>query len=140
MRLLSRRASALVGALASPPMPAGQGHGHDPDGPEGGAPPKLSFGQRLLLVLPRVRRDRERNEKKEPVSDWARRTFLKPEDPDKVRKQAPAKSQSVEELEALVKSIDDKERAIGLVAAPVGDRHRVPRDPRARRRTTLRST
>jgi len=76
-----------------------------------------------------VRRDRgdqnnqnnqnNQNQKKEPISDWTRRTFLKPADPDKVRANVPAKSQSVDELEELVKHADDKERAIGLVAAPV---------------------
>ncbi|MGO9343224.1 MAG: hypothetical protein ACLP6E_12010 [Acidimicrobiales bacterium] len=102
-------------------MPAANDPGGDAGRSEGGAPPKLSFGQRILLVLPRVRHDRSdrKNEKKEPVSDWARRTFLKPEDPDKVRANTPAKSHSVDELEALVKRADDKERAIGLVAAPV---------------------
>jgi hypothetical protein len=97
-------------------MPAARNGDGSTDGPDGGAPPKLSFGQRLLLVLPGLSR---RGQKKEPISDWSRRTFLKPEDPDKVRAKASPKSQSVEELEALVKYTDDKERAIGLVAAPL---------------------
>jgi hypothetical protein len=95
-------------------MPAG----HDPDGPEGVAPPKLTLGQRVLLILPRVRREKT-DERKEPIGDWMRRTFLKPEDPDAVRAKAPGKPQSIEELETLVRYADDKERAIGLVAAPL---------------------
>ena len=52
-----------------------------------------------------------------------RRTFLKPEDPDSAaansKAKAPEKPQSASELETIVRSMDDKERAIGLVAAPV---------------------
>jgi hypothetical protein len=99
-------------------MPAGRNSDGSLDGPDGGAPPRLSFGQRVLLLLPRVRRGQSA-QKKEPVADWMRRTFLKPEDPAAAREKAPDKPQSVQELEALVKSADDKERAIGLVAAPV---------------------
>jgi hypothetical protein len=88
--------------------------GYD-DSQGGGAPPKLSVGQRMLLVMPRMRRD----ESKEPVGDWMRRTFLKPEDPDaKPTTKASDTPESVEELEPLVKRANDKERAIGLVAAP----------------------
>jgi hypothetical protein len=99
-------------------MPAARNGDGSPDGTDGGAPPRLSFGQRVLLLLPRVRRGQSA-EKKEPVGDWMRRTFLKPEDPAAARAKAPDKPQSVEELETLVKFADDKERAIGLVAAPV---------------------
>src|SRR5580698_9117332 len=99
-------------------MPAGHDpDGHDADGWAGAAPPKLSFGQRVLLVLPRVRRGRRADQRKEPIGDWMRRTFMKPEDPDAAPAKAPDRPQSVDELEALVKSADDKERAIGLVAA-----------------------
>lgn len=95
-------------------MPAG----HDPDGPDAAAPTKLTFGQRVLLILPRVKRG-QTDKRKEPISDWMRRTFLKPEDPDAIRAKATEKPESVEELETLVRYADDKERAIGLVAAPV---------------------
>ncbi len=93
--------------------------GHDPDGLRGGAPPRLSFGQRVLLMLPRVGRGRREVQRKEPLADWMRKTFMKPEDPDAAPKKVPERSQSVEELEELVKTADDKERAIGLVAAPL---------------------
>ncbi len=87
------------------------------DDSEGGAPPKLSFGQRMLLVLPRMRREGKKD--KEPIGDWMRKTFLKPEDPDAKPTAKPSDMpESVEELEALGKRANDKERAIGLVAAP----------------------
>ena len=44
------------------------------------APPKLSFGQRMLLVLPRMGHGEKKD--KQPVGDWMRKTFMKPEDPD----------------------------------------------------------
>jgi hypothetical protein len=47
-----------------------------------------------------------------------RYTMVKPDDSGKVRKEEPA--QSREELEAAIARADDKERNIGLVAAPVG--------------------
>jgi hypothetical protein len=87
------------------------------DDSEGGAPPKLSFGQRVLLVMPRFRRGEKKD--KEPVADWMRRTFMKPEDPDaKPAAKVSDMPESLDELEALAKSTNDKERAIGLVAAP----------------------
>ena len=94
--------------------------GHDPDGLRGGAPPRLSFGQRVLLMLPRVGRGRREVQRKEPLADWMRKTFMKPEDPDaKPATKSSESPQSVEELEAAGKTADDKERAIGLVAAPL---------------------
>jgi hypothetical protein len=95
-------------------MPMDPGLGYS----DGGAPPKLSLGQRIILVLPRVRRDG--NKDKAPIGDWMRKTFLKPEDPDARPTAKPSDTpESVEELEASVKWADDKERAIGLVAAPL---------------------
>lgn len=44
---------------------------------------------------------------------------MKPEDPDAAPAKVKETPQSVEELEELVRKADDKERAIGLVAAPV---------------------
>jgi len=79
--------------------------------------PKLSFRQRVLLFLPSVRREKKQ---REPINDWLRRTFMKPEEPGSQRKaKAPELPESVDELEWLVKKADDKERAIGLVAAPI---------------------
>jgi hypothetical protein len=72
----------------------------------------------MLLVLPRMGGGQKKD--KQPVGDWARKTFMKPEDPEsKPRKNVPETPDSVEELEAAVKTADDKERAIGLVAAPL---------------------
>lgn len=87
----------------------------DPGNSEGDAPAKLSLGQRALLRIPRVKRS---DEHKEPISDWARRNFLKPEDPN-AKPKAPEVPEDVDELEDLVKRANDKERAIGLIAAPV---------------------
>jgi hypothetical protein len=85
-------------------------------GPEksAGDAPKLSVGQRALLRLPRVKRS---DEAKEPISDWARRSFMKPEDPS-AKPKAPEVPEDLDELEDLVKRADDKERAFGLIAAP----------------------
>ena len=44
-------------------------------------------------------------------------TFVQPDDSDKTK--AVADDRTVEELEAAIRSSDDKERAIGLVAAPL---------------------
>jgi hypothetical protein len=88
------------------------------DGPDGGAPPKLSLGQRILLTLPKFKTKEERQEKA-PISDWARKAFLKPEDPDAAVSRAAQQPQSVEELTNLEKRANDKERTIGLVAAPL---------------------
>jgi hypothetical protein len=89
--------------------------GYD-DSQLGGAPPKLSAGQRMLLVMPSMRRERK---EKEPIGDWMRQTFLKPEDPDaKTKAKTSDVPESVGELEELVKRTNDKERAIGLLAAP----------------------
>jgi hypothetical protein len=87
-----------------------------PENREGDAPPKLNAGQRLLLRIPRVKRS---SEPKTPISDWARRNFMKPEDPDRKPK-AEEIPDGVEELEDLVKYANNKERAWGLLAAPIG--------------------
>lgn len=50
--------------------------------------------------------------------DWMRQTFLKPPKPGTEVQAAPA-ARPVEELEATVRSADDKERLIGLIAAPI---------------------
>jgi hypothetical protein len=84
---------------------------------EDGAPPGLSIRQRLLLALPHLKHDRE----KVPLGDWMRKIFLKPVDPGAApAAEAPADPLSVEELEAAAKHANDKERLIGLIAAPLG--------------------
>jgi hypothetical protein len=87
-----------------------------PENGEGDAPPKLNVGQRLLLRVPRIKRS---SEAKQPISDWARRNFMKPEDPDQKPK-ADETPEDVDELQDLVKYANDKERAIGLITAPIG--------------------
>lgn len=56
-------------------------------------------------------------EPKEPMVDRLKRLVLKPTDPDAAPSPV-APRRSVEELEAAEKSADDKERLIGLLAAP----------------------
>jgi hypothetical protein len=110
------KATVLYLELPRYPLSMQPGLGYDDS--DGGAPPKLSLGQRMLLVLPRMGRGRKLD--KQPVGDWMRKTFMKPEDPDaKPAKKVPDTPESVEELEEAVKTADDKERAIGLVAAPL---------------------
>jgi hypothetical protein len=66
----------------------------DFDDSDGDSPPKLTFWQRL------------------------RYTMVKADDPADAKAQEP--TQSVAELEATIATADDKERNIGLVAAPLG--------------------
>lgn len=79
--------------------------------------PKPKIRHRLLLRLPHIDPDQP----KEPLGDRVRRTFLKPESEDsKARATAPPpKPASKEELEREVKTADDKERLVGLIAAPI---------------------
>jgi hypothetical protein len=79
---------------------------------------KLTVGQRLLVALPNVRRDKEH----QPIGDWMRSTFLKPEDPavTAAKKKPAAAPLPLDELEATIKRADDKERGIGLIAGPIG--------------------
>ena len=93
-------------------MPEGAGL----DGPKGASPPELSLWQRILLRLPHLRRDRA----KRPLGERLRSAMLKPVDPD-----APPPTRkgayelSGEELEIEAAALNDKERLIGLVAAPL---------------------
>src|SRR5580704_11036446 len=89
--------------------------GRDDD--EGGtAPPRLSLRHRLLLSLPRVRHDTD----KEPLGQRLRSAMLKPVEPDAAaRAKAADKPPSVAELEDAVRYADDKERLMGLLLAPV---------------------
>jgi hypothetical protein len=126
---ITRAAMRAVRMLRYPfPMPARRGADSqatattsDAGGSAGLEPsPRLHFGQRLLLVLPNVRREKKQKKEKEPINDWLRRTFMKPEAPGSERKpKVPELPESVEELEWLGKKTNDKERAIGLVAAPM---------------------
>jgi hypothetical protein len=76
----------------------------------------MSFWQRLLVSLPRLRHEGA----KEPLFDRLRGAVLKPVEPGPASKAKSADGpMSVEELKAAVKSADDKERLIGLVAAPL---------------------
>jgi hypothetical protein len=88
-------------------MPAAR----DPDS-EAGAP-RLNLGQRVFTL-----RTRERD--KAPLGDRLRNAVMKPVDPDAA---STAKASdgplSVEQLEADVRSANDKERLIGLLAAPL---------------------
>jgi len=89
--------------------------GRDPDDSEG-APPRLSLWHRVLLALPRLRRD----EGRAPLTDRLRDAVLKPVEPGAAAKaKAADEPMTVEELRAAVKSADDKERLTGLLMAPV---------------------
>ena len=85
-----------------------------PDG-DGGRndSPRLSLWERLVWFV----RFRGRRPDAVPLSDRMSSTFLKPPKPGA----APADvvPDSVEELEATIKYANDKERIIGLIAAPV---------------------
>jgi len=88
-----------------------------PDDSAGGAPTKLSLWQRMLLALPHMRRDAG----KAPLGDRLRNAVMKPVDPaapSKPGKAAEPGHQSVEEIEASLRTADDKERLVGLLAAP----------------------
>jgi hypothetical protein len=74
----------------------------------------LSLGQRLLLLLPPIGAKRN----KVRLSDRLSAAMLKPEDPDVKAARASKGPKTVEELEAIVRSADDKERLVGLLAAP----------------------
>ena len=87
--------------------------GCDPDDSEGDGPPRQSLRQRFF---PRRRDDSERA----LLGDRFRKLVLKPAEADTVSKaRASARPQSIEELEGEVRSANDKERLIGLVAAPL---------------------
>ncbi|HVA10058.1 MAG TPA: hypothetical protein VNG12_25320, partial [Acidimicrobiales bacterium] len=86
---------------------------------DGGAPPGPSLWQRLLLWLPHLRRDDGA-----PLGERLRSAVLKPADPTSATTTPGAGSTTpgaapMEELEASAKRADDKERLIGLVAAPL---------------------
>jgi hypothetical protein len=89
--------------------------GRNPDDSEG-VPPALSLSQRLLLALPRLRR----NADKGPLGLRLRDALVKPVEPGVASKSKdPETPRSVEELEEAVRTADDKERLTGLLLAPV---------------------
>ncbi len=82
----------------------------------GGVPPKLSLSQRLLLVLPRLKRDGDRA----PLTSRLRDAMVKPVDPSAAKKAKEAdRPMTVDELQDAVDFADDKERLVGLLLAPV---------------------
>jgi hypothetical protein len=64
-------------------------------------------------------RDADDSGQKLPLGDRLKNALLKPVDPNAAPKQAPDRPETVEELEEAVKYADDKERLIGLTAAPL---------------------
>jgi hypothetical protein len=86
-----------------------------PHPPEGVASSKLSLSQRALARLPRLERERGNR----PLGERLKSAMLKPGDPDTAKAKPAPEKLSVEQLEAQVKMVDDKERMIGLVAAPL---------------------
>ncbi len=86
----------------------------DSDG-SGGAPTRLSLWHRLLLSLPHLKRDPDR----EPLGQRLRSAIVKPVDPGTVvTAKNSDKPPSVEELEHESAFANDKERLVGLLAAP----------------------
>jgi hypothetical protein len=93
--------------------------GRDPDRSEGDPSPRLSLGHRLLLALPRLRRDGDRA----PFGERLRNAVLKPVEPGTKPTGTSVNGSdelSVEELETAARFASDQERLIGLFAAPVG--------------------
>jgi hypothetical protein len=93
--------------------------GRDPDRSEGDPSPRLSLGHRLLLALPRLRRDGDRA----PFGERLRNAVLKPVEPGPPPTGKSVKGSdelSVEELETAARFASDQERLIGLFAAPEG--------------------
>jgi hypothetical protein len=86
--------------------------GRAPDDSEGGDPPRLGLKHRLV---PR----QKHNPEKAPLGERLRNLVLKPVGTDTVSTAQSAGPPSIEELVANVRSANDKERLIGLVAAPV---------------------
>lgn len=77
---------------------------------------KLSFRQRVLVILPSFRRDPSKKRLGERLSE----AMLKPEDPGRVASKRPEEFESIEELSAAARGMSDMERLVGLAAAPLG--------------------
>jgi hypothetical protein len=88
--------------------------GRDPDEGVPGGPIKASPWQRFLLALPRLSRQGDRA----PLGERLRGAVLKPAEPGQATAPAPKNKPSVSDLEEEVRSADDKERLVGLLAAP----------------------
>jgi hypothetical protein len=88
------------------------------DDSAGGDRAKLRLLQRFLVRLPHL--SARESKKKAPLGERLREALLKPEKPGEelVSKTAP-KPAPVDELEVAARSADDKERLIGLLAAPL---------------------
>jgi hypothetical protein len=92
-------------------MPSGR-----PPTDAAGVPPELSLWQRLLLALPRL----GRNADKGPVTERLRQAMVKPVEPGAAAKaKADDVPMTIEELEDAIARTDDKERLVGLLAAPL---------------------
>jgi hypothetical protein len=85
--------------------------GPDLDDSEDGDAPRPISSQGLV-------QGQKQNSERPPLRDRLRNLVLKPAEPDKGPKGS-ARPLSVEELEADVRSANDKERLMGLVAAPL---------------------
>ncbi len=88
--------------------------GSHPDS-EGGASPRTGLWHRILLALPRVRGAGE----KPPLGERLRSAVLKPVEPGADGATPSDEPLSVAELESELRSANDKERLVGLLAAPV---------------------
>ncbi|MHB8437922.1 MAG: hypothetical protein ACYDD4_02000 [Acidimicrobiales bacterium] len=88
--------------------------GVDSDDDESSGAPRPGLRERLLLALPRMRHGDE----KRPLGDRLRQAVLKPEPPG-TAKPGPAAPPSEEEADAELRRADDKERLVGLMAAPI---------------------
>jgi len=90
--------------------------GDRPDDSDEEFPPNLSAWQRRVIARSRRKQARD----KAPLADRLRDAVLKPVSPDAAAvAAATGETLSVEELTALDKSATDKERLVGLIAAPL---------------------
>jgi hypothetical protein len=90
------------------------GRDHDPSA--GDLPTTLSLWHRLLVALPRLGRPGD----KPPLGERLRHAVLKPVEPDGDQAAPPPSERlSMEELQAQSRAANDKERLIGLLAAPL---------------------
>ncbi len=96
-------------------MPAGGASDRSGDDGRSG----MSLWHRVLLALPRVKHEGERVPPAARLGERLRSAVLKPADPDSTSEGARAEGpRSAEELEQAIKYADDKERLVGLLAAP----------------------
>ena len=86
--------------------------GPDPDVDDDGVTPPMSAWQRLLAAI----RHPGGNPDREPLGSRLSSAVLKPADADAAPDAGPT---TVDELEAAIERADDKERLVGLIAAPL---------------------